>query len=220
MEIEAAIEFAVRLGADYADIRWEQTQSETLLVKNGKVESAIYEEHGGAGIRVLLNTWGFASISSFERQKVEDAIRRAIAMAKASKRSTKPRLAQSGVAEGKVKLTPEIEYESEEAKDLSIPEVPLPKKKESTITSNQIINNELLNIESETIDKKIILAYCDICKKTLQIKLNKNIILQSDLPLIEISYIHGDPIHALNFQVDKAFSVRRTRVCSALFENE
>jgi len=118
------------------------------------------------------------------------------------------------------KLTPEIEYESEEAKDLSIPEVPLPKKKESTITSNQIINNELLNIESETIDKKIILAYCDICKKTLQIKLNKNIILQSDLPLIEISYIHGDPIHALNFQVDKAFSVRRTRVCSALFENE
>jgi len=170
MEIEAAIEFAIRLGADYVDIRWEQTQSETLLVKNGKVESAIYEEHGGAGIRVLLNTWGFASISSFERQKVEDAIRRAIAMAKASRRSTKPRLAQSRVAEDKVKLTPEIDpfdIPMEEKIEICLEADHRAKVNEDVKrTSASIFNGRarklFVSSEGARIDQELPLTYCHV----------------------------------------------------------
>lgn len=170
MEIEAAIEFAIKYGADYADIRWEQAQSEAVIVKNGKVENVISEEHRGAGIRVLLNNWGFVSVSNFEKSRVEEAIKKAIAMAKASKRSIKPRLAQFKVAEDKVALKPEIDpfdVSLEEKVELCLEADRRAKVNEDVKRTSASISNErtrklFMSSEGAKIEQELILTYCHV----------------------------------------------------------
>ena len=86
MEIaERALDLALRLGATYADVRVEELSREEILIRNGLVESACFEVVRGAGIRVLANTWGFASTTSLTKQAVERAVKFAVKMAKAAK---------------------------------------------------------------------------------------------------------------------------------------
>lgn len=72
-------------GAEYADVRVVEERHRSLATKNGKLGHAVDSESQGAGIRVLVDgAWGFAATDDCRREAVEEAARRAVAIARAS----------------------------------------------------------------------------------------------------------------------------------------
>ncbi|MDI6840323.1 MAG: TldD/PmbA family protein [bacterium] len=72
-------------GLDYGNVRVVQNNEETLIVKNGKVDSIEIAESIGFGVIVLLNGgWGFASSSRLKNEEVDKVIKQAIEIAKSS----------------------------------------------------------------------------------------------------------------------------------------
>ncbi|MDD5530407.1 MAG: TldD/PmbA family protein [bacterium] len=70
---------------EYGDIRVILENSEHIFVKNGQVESISSSEDLGFGIRVLLDgSWGFASSSKMEGTGIDNIMKQAIDIAKAS----------------------------------------------------------------------------------------------------------------------------------------
>ena len=83
--IERALDAAVRGGAQYADVRVVDRESESLAVKNGVLEAATATHSRGLGVRVLRDgAWGFSSSSLMEPDEVERVTREALAIAGAS----------------------------------------------------------------------------------------------------------------------------------------
>lgn len=82
MDVGSAVEFALSLGAEYAEVRSERLmKTEVRASDEIKVSS---RSTGGFGVRVLLNgSWGFASVNSPD--DLEWAVRRAVELAKVSK---------------------------------------------------------------------------------------------------------------------------------------
>lgn len=71
------------LKADYAEVRLVEIEEETIKVKNGTLESITSSQDEGIGIRVFLkNQSGFAGTASLNPEKVKEAARLAIAIAK------------------------------------------------------------------------------------------------------------------------------------------
>ena len=65
--LKRAIDLALSMGADYADIRYSKFDSESISVKNGQVQGVDYHSDYGVGIRVLCGgAWGFASNPDIE----------------------------------------------------------------------------------------------------------------------------------------------------------
>ncbi|MBD3192893.1 MAG: TldD/PmbA family protein [Candidatus Heimdallarchaeota archaeon] len=81
---QKVIDKALKQGASYADIRFQQQSSELIKVENKSLEDYSSQTIGGLGIRVVINgAIGFASTSQFERKTVEQRINEAIKSAKA-----------------------------------------------------------------------------------------------------------------------------------------
>ncbi len=81
----AALDTARANGASYADIRIVHRLQESIVVKNGVLETVSQTETEGAGIRVLLNgAWGFAATPNLAPQALHEAAVRAVNIAKAS----------------------------------------------------------------------------------------------------------------------------------------
>ncbi|RMF29518.1 MAG: TldD/PmbA family protein, partial [Candidatus Nitrosothermus koennekii] len=60
-----AIDHALQLGAEYADIRFEEKVSQGILLEDGKIERVGNSIEGSIGIRVLVNgAWGFYAIDN------------------------------------------------------------------------------------------------------------------------------------------------------------
>jgi len=59
---QAAVEAALKAGADYADARIQRVSREEMVLKNGVLERADAPEEFGIGVRVLRDgAWGFAA---------------------------------------------------------------------------------------------------------------------------------------------------------------
>ncbi|MHA1896074.1 MAG: hypothetical protein ACTSU2_01655 [Promethearchaeota archaeon] len=108
------------------------------------------------------------------------------------------------------------EFSSEKDLELNIPMVPL-KKKETLKTQNI---DDKLSLESADPNYKIILVECDICGKPIKMPVLKKLIEESKLPVTDVTYIHGDPPHAVTAQLDKNFDVRRRRSSPIVFEDK
>ena len=105
-EILDLINKALELGADYAEIRFEDRNMNFYKVKKEDTEATIIGKEKGVYIRVLKNgTWGMASTTKTDKQTVTSEIRKAIKMAQgASKLSKIPvRLAEIKPQEAKIK---------------------------------------------------------------------------------------------------------------------
>jgi hypothetical protein len=101
--------------------------------------------------------------------------------------------------------------------DLAIP--PIPKKKPIKLDVNQTELAELTKKETEEI--KFILIECQICgSKPISMPVPKDKILKSDQPVVDISYVHGNPEHVIVAQLDHDFQVRRRRASWVLFEKD
>lgn len=81
---QKVIDKALKLGASYADIRFQQQNSELIKVENKTLEDYSSETTGGIGIRVVIDgAVGFASTSQFEWKTIEQRINEAVKSAKA-----------------------------------------------------------------------------------------------------------------------------------------
>lgn len=70
---------------DYGDVRVVLENNESLVVKNGKVESVAVSESMGFGVIVLMNgSWGFASSSVLQNSEIDKVITQAVEIAQAS----------------------------------------------------------------------------------------------------------------------------------------
>lgn len=80
-----AVEEAIRLGASYADARYEYHQREDVVTRNGTLSHANVTQTRGIGIRVLVRgAWGFVAASEPTRHDVAIAAKRAVDLARAS----------------------------------------------------------------------------------------------------------------------------------------
>jgi TldD protein len=85
--VERALNVAALKGAAYADVRVVERRSESLTVKNGRVEAVALANTAGFGVRVLLDgSWGFASSANLSVAKAEEVAALAAAIARASGR--------------------------------------------------------------------------------------------------------------------------------------
>jgi TldD protein len=82
-----AIDYATKLGADYADARLEAHYNELVTVANGKAERAVINQKRGIGVRTLVKgAWGFQSTTNLTKAGVKEATNIAFKIAKASSR--------------------------------------------------------------------------------------------------------------------------------------
>lgn len=78
---------------DYGDIRIDTTKTQGLWVKNEQVETAMFNESAGFGVRVIVEgAWGFSASSKLTKKEAEKAVRDAVAIAKASAIAKKGRV--------------------------------------------------------------------------------------------------------------------------------
>ncbi len=83
---ERALDAAQLQGASYADVRIVQQQTQSILVKNGRVEGLSRNQNQGVGVRVVVDgAWGFASSSMLT---FEEATRVAIHAAQIARASS------------------------------------------------------------------------------------------------------------------------------------
>ncbi|MEM2146992.1 MAG: TldD/PmbA family protein [Candidatus Bathyarchaeia archaeon] len=74
-----------KFGAEYAEIRAQKLFKTMLTIKEERVEAAREGIENGAALRVLINgAWGFASVGSFNAEKLVNAVCDACKMAKAA----------------------------------------------------------------------------------------------------------------------------------------
>jgi len=80
-----ALNLAETGGATYADIRLRETETQSIMVKNGVVEALAVTSSQGFGVRVVADgAWGFAASASVDRAEVDEITRQAIEVARAS----------------------------------------------------------------------------------------------------------------------------------------
>ena len=104
--------------------------------------------------------------------------------------------------------------------DLGIPDVPL-KKKMKNLGEIKLNSQEVEDLSrKDTKETKFIIIDCPICKKNLSMPVPRKLVLDSEEPVVEVSYIHGDPNHVLVAQLDHDFDVRRRRASWAVFETD
>ncbi len=83
--LQAALDAVRAAGADYADVRAEESLMESLHVRNGAVERLTNALDSGWGIHAMSGGgWGFASSSSSTSEAIRDTVARAIEIARAS----------------------------------------------------------------------------------------------------------------------------------------
>jgi len=104
-DLEKILDRAVRLGASYADARYQRYDYELITVENKALKSYSSRSLSGLGIRVAVKgSKGFASTSDLSRRGVEEALNNAIKAARSIK-SEKETLGEAKVNEADVKLS-------------------------------------------------------------------------------------------------------------------
>lgn len=106
-ELNAVINHAGRLGAEYVEARAQDMTKTIMTVKDGRVETAKEGVEQGVALRVLADgAWGFASVGLLDKQQLKEAVTEAYRMAKRTSLTLKDpvKLAEVKAAKDKVKV--------------------------------------------------------------------------------------------------------------------
>jgi TldD protein len=81
-----AIDYALKLGAEFADVRVESAVGTNIVVMDGKTKTMMAQEETGCGIRAFVGGgWGFASANLLTRSSVRNVAKSAVMMAMAAR---------------------------------------------------------------------------------------------------------------------------------------
>jgi len=87
---EKAIKQAMDLGVEYADVRAQHLNSTSIRLTNDRFEQAVSGIDQGLGIRVLYKgAWGFSCTSSLDGNDVQEIVKTAFKIAKATSKGVK-----------------------------------------------------------------------------------------------------------------------------------
>lgn len=87
---EAAIDHAMRLGADFADLRMESAEGTNIVVMDGRTRMLNALTEAGCGIRAFVaGAWGFATTNVLSKSSAKAAASSAVKMAKAAQARSK-----------------------------------------------------------------------------------------------------------------------------------
>jgi TldD protein len=96
--------------ADYADVRHVSSSAEQISTRNGRVETVRRDDEEGFGVRVrIAGAWGFAAARGSERAAAEDALERALGVARAQPPAQEIPLAPEEPARGSYATEVEID---------------------------------------------------------------------------------------------------------------
>ena len=87
---ESTIEHAVKLGAEFADLRMESTVGTNIVVMDGRTRSLTALRESGCGIRAFMGgAWGFAVTNSLTKRALNEGAHSAVSMAKVARAKAK-----------------------------------------------------------------------------------------------------------------------------------
>ena len=116
-----------------------------------------------------------------------------------------------------------VKYLSEEDVELNIPELPeAPKKKEKITLKSPGISPEIIDGMKKMKSKEIevVLVNCERCGNIIPIPIPKKVVLNSELPVVPISYVHKNKEnkdqHCITIHVDHDFDIRRERISDVI----
>ena len=119
------------------------------------------------------------------------------------------------------------EYLTKEDLKLDIPVVPeAPKKsKKITMDTNNLSADVLKRIKKiESPNVKVVLVNCERCKAIIPVPIPKKAILDSELPVVPISYVHKnlqkEDQHCLTIHLDHDFDIRRQRISDVVISSD
>ncbi|MFX0006676.1 MAG: hypothetical protein ACFFA7_15770 [Promethearchaeota archaeon] len=119
------------------------------------------------------------------------------------------------------------DYLSKEHLNLDIPIVPeAPKKKKKlTLDTSKLSNDVLERMKKfESVDIKVVLVNCERCEAVIPVPVPKKAVLDSDLPVVPISYVHKNlrnkDQHCLTIHLDHDFDIRRQRLSDVVIADD
>ncbi|MFX1455393.1 MAG: hypothetical protein ACFFDB_08455 [Promethearchaeota archaeon] len=119
------------------------------------------------------------------------------------------------------------EISKEEDIELDIPSVPEPPKKEGSLSikSPDLSQDVLARIKRiEAPDVKVVLVNCERCKAVIPIPVPKNLVLESELPIVPISFVHNNleckDKHCITIHLDHDFDIRRQRLSDVVISQD
>ncbi|MFW9876380.1 MAG: hypothetical protein ACFFG0_25070 [Candidatus Thorarchaeota archaeon] len=121
----------------------------------------------------------------------------------------------------------ENEYLTKEDLDLVIPVVPeAPKKLNNLALDTSKLSTDVLKrmkkFESSNI--KVVLVNCQRCKAVIPVPIPKRAVLDSELPVVPISYVHKnlqkEDQHCLTIYLDHDFDIRRQRISDVIISSD
>ena len=94
---ETGLEYAAKLGASYADIRFVDIEQRLIATKNSTPDNITHTSESGVGVRLIVDKgWGFAGSYKTSEKDIKVTIEKAVQLAKAS----------SSIAKEPIKLAP------------------------------------------------------------------------------------------------------------------
>ncbi|MFX1477170.1 MAG: hypothetical protein ACFFCI_03460 [Promethearchaeota archaeon] len=119
------------------------------------------------------------------------------------------------------------DYSNKEHKDLGIPSIPEPPKGKVMISADspELSPDVLERIKKiESPDMKVVLVNCERCKAVIPIPVPKKVVLESELPIVPVSYVHKNlrnkDQHCLTIHLDHDFDIRRQRLSDVVLSND
>jgi hypothetical protein len=119
------------------------------------------------------------------------------------------------------------EYLSQVDQELDIPPVPeAPKKKEKlTLDTSKLSGDVLERMKKiESPDIKVVLVNCERCEAVIPVPVPKKAVLESELPVVPISYVHKNlqkvDQHCLTIHLDHDFDIRRQRLSDVVISSD
>ncbi|MFW9823351.1 MAG: hypothetical protein ACFFE4_10470 [Candidatus Thorarchaeota archaeon] len=144
----------------------------------------------------------------------------------------KDRLKMNGTDKDIEKLKQKLEsiqssFSSEEHKELGIPIVPEPPKREDKLTKDSPdlspdVLKRMKKVESP--DTKVVLVNCERCNAVIPIPIPKKVVLESILPIVPVSYVHKnlekEDQHCITIHLDHDFDIRRQRLSDVVLSSD
>ncbi|MEM1666866.1 MAG: TldD/PmbA family protein [Nitrososphaerota archaeon] len=109
-----AVNYAMKLGASYAEVRYQSDIFEEFTLRNGVPEAPGFGASRGLSIRAIVSgSMGFASTNLTKKADVKDAVVRAITLAKASSKAVKSpiRMAEVKTVKANYAIKPRVKPE-------------------------------------------------------------------------------------------------------------
>jgi hypothetical protein len=121
----------------------------------------------------------------------------------------------------------EKDYSTKQNEDLDIPSVPEPPKRKEKLTIDSLdmapdVLERIKKVESPNM--KVVLVNCERCKAVIPIPIPKKIVIDSELPIVPVSYVHknleNEDQHCITIHLDHDFDIRRQRLSDVVISSD